>query len=244
MAAALGDLDDGASPGRGDATALGKDAEAVFTPHRRSVDDQFLSVVEDDDDPVGAGVPCTRRVGETLRPAVQPVQAADRQEPVRVGEPGLLSTVPVQPVLGEGLEVCCGRLCGHEFHTLLRHTRLAPRRLAQGCGAPAGPTARWAHSAGEFAEERPGASAVRFAGDLGALSDEERAALKDVLARCPELDPTAQHIRDFGEILTNRIGPTLLSDPPRSLPKICARTEFGSHSRPGGRLEARPPGIP
>ncbi|MGW7530482.1 transposase [Streptomyces sp. NPDC054783] len=42
-----------------------------------------------------------------------------------------------------------------------------------------------------------------------ALSEEERAALKDVLARCPELDTAAQHIRDFGEILTNRLGPTL-----------------------------------
>lgn len=42
-----------------------------------------------------------------------------------------------------------------------------------------------------------------------ALSEEERAALKDVLARCPELDTAAGHIRDFGEILTHRLGPTL-----------------------------------
>ncbi|MFE2188901.1 ISL3 family transposase [Streptomyces sp. NPDC059455] len=42
-----------------------------------------------------------------------------------------------------------------------------------------------------------------------ALSEEERAALKDVLARCPELDTAAGHVRDFGEILTNRLGPTL-----------------------------------
>jgi hypothetical protein len=42
-----------------------------------------------------------------------------------------------------------------------------------------------------------------------ALSEEERAALKDVLARCPELDTAASHIRGFGEILTGRLGTTL-----------------------------------
>ncbi|MFJ9868886.1 ISL3 family transposase [Streptomyces sp. NPDC101165] len=42
-----------------------------------------------------------------------------------------------------------------------------------------------------------------------ALSEEERAALKDVLARCPELDAAAKHVRGFGEILTNRLGTTL-----------------------------------
>jgi transposase len=42
-----------------------------------------------------------------------------------------------------------------------------------------------------------------------ALSEEDRAALKDVLARCPELDTAAGHIRDFGEMLTGRLGTTL-----------------------------------
>ncbi|WP_265584197.1 ISL3 family transposase [Streptomyces acidicola] len=42
-----------------------------------------------------------------------------------------------------------------------------------------------------------------------ALSEDERAALKDVLARCPELDTAAGHVRDFGEILTHRLGSTL-----------------------------------
>ncbi|WP_455755470.1 transposase [Streptomyces xanthochromogenes] len=41
------------------------------------------------------------------------------------------------------------------------------------------------------------------------LSEDDRAALKDVLARCPELDTAAAHIRDFGEILTDRLGTTL-----------------------------------
>ncbi|MFF2432498.1 ISL3 family transposase [Streptomyces mirabilis] len=41
------------------------------------------------------------------------------------------------------------------------------------------------------------------------LSDDERAALKDVLARCPELDAAAEHVRDFGEILSYRLGATL-----------------------------------
>lgn len=42
-----------------------------------------------------------------------------------------------------------------------------------------------------------------------ALSEEDRADLKNVLARCPELDAAAGHVRDFGEILTTRLGATL-----------------------------------
>jgi transposase len=42
-----------------------------------------------------------------------------------------------------------------------------------------------------------------------ALTEEDRAGLKDVLARCPELDTAAGHVRDFGEILTDRLGCTL-----------------------------------
>ncbi|MGX1542416.1 transposase [Streptomyces adustus] len=30
-----------------------------------------------------------------------------------------------------------------------------------------------------------------------------------MLVRCPELDRAAEHVRSFGEILTNRLGPTL-----------------------------------
>jgi transposase len=41
------------------------------------------------------------------------------------------------------------------------------------------------------------------------LSEDERAALKDVLARCPEPDIAAEHVRGFGEILSHRLGSTL-----------------------------------
>ncbi|MER6203687.1 hypothetical protein ABT234_40810 [Streptomyces sp. NPDC001586] len=41
------------------------------------------------------------------------------------------------------------------------------------------------------------------------LTEEDRAGLKDVLARCTELDTAAGHARDFGEILTDRLGSTL-----------------------------------
>ncbi|MFF0561754.1 transposase [Streptomyces sp. NPDC004266] len=41
------------------------------------------------------------------------------------------------------------------------------------------------------------------------LAEEVRAGLKDVLARCPELDTATGHVRDFGEILTDRLGSTL-----------------------------------
>ncbi|MER7200723.1 transposase [Streptomyces sp. CB01635] len=41
------------------------------------------------------------------------------------------------------------------------------------------------------------------------LNEEDRAGLTEVLARCPELDQAAGHVRDFGEILTDRLGSTL-----------------------------------
>lgn len=41
------------------------------------------------------------------------------------------------------------------------------------------------------------------------LNEEDRAGLKDVLTRCPELDTAAGHVRDFGEILGSRLGATL-----------------------------------
>lgn len=41
------------------------------------------------------------------------------------------------------------------------------------------------------------------------LTEEDRTGLKEVLARCPELDTAAGHVRDFGEILTDRLGETL-----------------------------------
>jgi hypothetical protein len=113
--AAPGDLDDGVSPDGVDAAALGKHAEAVLTAHRLSVDDQFLAVVQVDDDSFGAGAPRAGRVREALRTVVEPVQAGDRQEAVRGGEPGLLGAVPLQPGLGEGMEVRRGGLGGHGF---------------------------------------------------------------------------------------------------------------------------------
>ncbi|MFF2964552.1 transposase [Streptomyces sp. NPDC057963] len=41
------------------------------------------------------------------------------------------------------------------------------------------------------------------------LTEEDRAGLKEILASCPELDKAAGHVRDFGEILTDRLGSTL-----------------------------------
>jgi hypothetical protein len=41
------------------------------------------------------------------------------------------------------------------------------------------------------------------------LTEEDNAGLKDVLTRCPEPDTPAGHVRDFGEILSGRLGSTL-----------------------------------
>ncbi|MFF6771995.1 hypothetical protein ACFY8W_00310 [Streptomyces sp. NPDC012637] len=42
-----------------------------------------------------------------------------------------------------------------------------------------------------------------------ALTQEDRIGLKGVLARCPELGIAAGHVRDFGEMLSGRLGTTL-----------------------------------
>ncbi|WP_328793122.1 MULTISPECIES: ISL3 family transposase [unclassified Streptomyces] len=42
-----------------------------------------------------------------------------------------------------------------------------------------------------------------------ALTEDDRAGLKSILARCPELDTASRHVREFGEILTGRLGATL-----------------------------------
>ncbi|MEU9706484.1 hypothetical protein [Streptomyces sp. NPDC047981] len=57
------------------------------------------------------------------------------------------------------------------------------------------------------------------------MSEEDRVGLEDVLACCPEPDTTAGHVRDFGEILTGRLGATLP-----------AWTDAVDPSQPPGRL--------
>ncbi|WP_329100883.1 transposase [Streptomyces sp. NBC_01439] len=42
-----------------------------------------------------------------------------------------------------------------------------------------------------------------------ALTEDDRAGLKGILARCPELDTASRHVLEFGEILTGRLGATL-----------------------------------
>ncbi|WP_232837475.1 ISL3 family transposase [Streptomyces atratus] len=42
-----------------------------------------------------------------------------------------------------------------------------------------------------------------------ALNEEDRVGLKNVLTRCPELDAAAGHVREFGEMLTGRLGTAL-----------------------------------
>ncbi|MGW6966398.1 transposase [Streptomyces zaomyceticus] len=43
------------------------------------------------------------------------------------------------------------------------------------------------------------------------LTHADRAGLKEILARCPEFDTAAGHVRDFGEILSGRLGSTLVT---------------------------------
>ncbi|MFF0752007.1 hypothetical protein [Streptomyces sp. NPDC004267] len=53
------------------------------------------------------------------------------------------------------------------------------------------------------------------------LTEEDRAGLKDVLARCLELDTAAGHVRDFGEILSDCLGAKPRPGSTRSTPASC-----------------------
>ncbi|MFI6122538.1 ISL3 family transposase [Streptomyces sp. NPDC051064] len=78
----------------------------------------------------------------------------------------------------------------------LRHGPRAHRHVARGSVRGA------ARAADGAAGDRPAHPAPQCA-------ERGRAGLKEVLARCPELDTAAGHVRDFGEILTGRLGSTL-----------------------------------
>lgn len=89
---------------------------------------------------------------------------------------------------------------------------LLSRHLADGPPVPCGRASATLRAAAATAPPAP-PTVRQVTGWLtrhpATLSEEERAALKSVLARCPELDAAAGHVRDFGEILTSRLGHTL-----------------------------------
>jgi hypothetical protein len=115
VAAAPGDLVDGAGVPRGQAAALGYPAEVVAAAEHRAVKLERLAVVEHHRDARVVGGPGTRSVREPRRGLGEPVDAGDREEAVRRRQPVLVLLVPVLPFGGElgG----CGVLNGHDGGT-------------------------------------------------------------------------------------------------------------------------------
>src|SRR5207244_2775485 len=101
VAAPPGDFDDGVARPGVDATAFGDRGEVVPSADAFAVHDELFGVLEGDGDAVRGGGPGPGSVVETLRLGGQPMPPGDGQEPVRVGEHGLVLTVPLGPVRGE-----------------------------------------------------------------------------------------------------------------------------------------------
>ena len=136
-----------------------------------------------------------------------------------------------------------------------RPSRLDPykpyleRRFAAGCTSVSGCTAncspstppsptRWsaptsppcARPVGHAAPAADGAAGDRLAHPYPtALSEEDRADLKNVLAHCPALDAAAGHVRDFGEILPTASAPLSRPGSTPSTPANCPASPT-SHS--------------
>ncbi|MFF4498268.1 ISL3 family transposase [Streptomyces sp. NPDC001546] len=145
-----------------------------------------------------------RHLGWGLNTALRYANAARWQDTIRENLPRPSRLDPYKPYLERRFTEGCTSV-----------TRLHGELVAEQAPVTYGmvrahiATLRWAPSA---APPRP--STVRqVTGWLTrhptALSEEDRASLKEVLARCPELETAAGHVRDFGEILTGRLGSTL-----------------------------------
>ncbi|WP_406290608.1 transposase [Streptomyces sp. NBC_00209] len=145
-----------------------------------------------------------RHLGWGLNTVLRYANAARWQDTIRDNRPRSSRLDPYKPYLERRFTERC-----------ISVTRLHGELVAEGALVTYGmvrahiATLRWAPSA---APPRP--PTVRQATGWitrhpTALTEEDGAGLKDILARCPELDTAARHVRDFGEILTDRLGATL-----------------------------------
>ncbi|MCI3273515.1 ISL3 family transposase [Streptomyces sp. 7R015] len=146
----------------------------------------------------------TRHLGWSLNTVLRYARAANWQDPLRENRPRPSRLDPYKPYLERRFAAGCTNvtrlhreLTAENAPVTYQMVRayIATLRAAPPQAPPPPPTVR------------------RVTGWLtrhpATLSEDEHAALKDVLARCPELEAAAAHVRDFGEILTHRLGSTL-----------------------------------
>ncbi|WP_234315345.1 ISL3 family transposase [Streptomyces globisporus] len=142
-----------------------------------------------------------RHLGWGLNTVLRYANAARWQDTIRDNRPRLSRLDPYKPYLERRFTEGCTSVTRLHGELVAEHTpvtyQMVRAHIATLRGAPsaAPPTVRqvtgWI--------TRPPV----------AMTEEDRVGLKDVLARCPKLDTAAGHVRDFGEILTARLGSTL-----------------------------------
>lgn len=145
-----------------------------------------------------------RHLGWGLNTVLRYANAARWQETIRENRPRPSRLDPYKPYLeGRFAEGCTsvtqlhGELVAEQAPVTYGMVRahIATLREAPSAAPPRPPTVRQVTG---WLTRHP-----------GALSEKDRIGLKDLLTRCPELDTAAGHVRDFGEILTGRLGATL-----------------------------------
>ncbi|WP_256341128.1 transposase [Streptomyces sp. TLI_105] len=146
----------------------------------------------------------TRHLGPGLNTVLRYASAARRQDTLRENQPRTSRPDPYKPYLERRFVEGCTSVT--HFHSELIadnvpvtygmvRAHIATLRGAPSAAPPRPPTVRQVTG---WLTRHP-----------ATLSEEDRAGLKEILARCPELETAAGHVRDFGETLTDRLGPTL-----------------------------------
>ncbi|CAL9664993.1 hypothetical protein [Streptomyces sp. enrichment culture] len=145
-----------------------------------------------------------RHLGRGLNTVLRYANATRWQDTIRDNRPRPNRLNPYKPYLERrSAERCTGVI--HLHNELV--AKDAPRRL------PDGPRTRRYPPQGFNRRAAPATESA--AGDRldprhpKTLTEEVRAGLREVLARCPELDKAAGRVRDFGETLIDRLGARL-----------------------------------
>ncbi|MFF6778979.1 transposase [Streptomyces sp. NPDC012637] len=136
-----------------------------------------------------------RHLGWGLNTVLRYANAARWQDTIRENRPRPSRLDPYKPYLERRFAEGCTSVTRLYGELITEQAHIATLRAAPAAAPPRPPTVRQVTG---WLTRHP-----------TTLAEDDRAGLKEVLARCPELDTAAGHVRSFGEILTDRLGGTL-----------------------------------